>query len=246
MNRTDLRHLPVGEIMEDDMNINILVVEDDADINGLICKILQNQGYNARPAFSGSEAEMCLEKYEFQLVVLDLMLPGISGEQLIESIRRTGTMPVIVISAKPGQESKIEALRLGADDFIAKPFDNGEVAARVAAQLRRYMVFSSGTVKTQKIQYGDIVIDSETHKVYVNGTEVSLTVREFAILELMMSYPDKVFTKANLYEHVWNDTFFGDDNTLNVHISNLRSKLSAAGADGSAIKTVWGIGYKMA
>lgn len=226
-------------------NINILVVEDDVDINNLLYKILSKEGYSVRPAFSGSEAKMCLEHYDFQLVLLDLMLPAISGEELISQIRQARTMPIIVISAKLGQDAKIEALRLGADDFISKPFDVNEVLARVEAQLRRYMVFSNTKEKQKILKYKDLVLNPETIEVRVKEKPIALTAREFAILELMMSHPNKVFTKANLFEHVWNEEFLGDDNTVNVHISNLRSKLAKVSPDTEYIKTIWGIGFKI-
>lgn len=228
------------------MSIPILVVEDDAGINELLCKILQKQGYDARAAFSGSEAVLRLERDEYQLVLLDLMLPGVTGEQLIKLIRQKTTVPIIVISAKNGPETKVEVLVGGADDFISKPFDNNEVLARVEAQLRRYMVFSSAPTRQDTLTYKGVTLSRDTRKTFAGGKEIVLTVHEFDILELLMSYPGKVFTKANLFEHVWNDTFLGDDNTLNVHISNLRSKLASADPGNEYIRTVWGIGYKMA
>lgn len=226
-------------------DISILLVEDDGDINNLLYKILSREGYNIRQAYSGSEAKMCLELYDFQLVLLDLMLPGVTGEELISQLRKVKTMPIIVISAKPGQDIKIEVLRLGADDFISKPFDVNEVLARVEAQLRRYMVFSNKEKNEDILKHKDLVLDREKIEVTVKGEEIILTAREFAILELLMEYPNKVFTKANIFEHVWNDEFLGDDNTVNVHISNLRSKLAKADLDTEYIRTVWGIGFKM-
>jgi DNA-binding response OmpR family regulator len=226
-------------------NINILIVEDDTDINKLLCRILEKNNYNVRGAFSGTEAEMCIEKYDFQLVLLDLMLPGITGEKLIEKIRKIRTMPVIVISAKTAQETKIEVLKLGADDFISKPFDVEEVLARVHAQLRRYMIFSNSNKKQNILTYKNMTLDRENHKVFISSQEVILTIREFCILELLMSYPKKVFTKANLFEHVWKDKFISDDNTINVHMSNLRSKIAKIDPDTEYIHTVWGIGFKM-
>ncbi|OAA86875.1 response regulator transcription factor [Clostridium ljungdahlii] len=226
-------------------NIDILVVEDDTDINKLLCRILEKNNYNVRGAFSGTEAEMCIEKYDFQLVLLDLMLPGITGEKLIEKIRKVKTMPVIVISAKTAQETKIEVLKLGADDFISKPFDVEEVLARVCSQLRRYMIFSNSNEKQNILTYKNMTLDRENHKVFINSQEVILTIREFCILELLMSYPKKVFTKTNLFEHVWKDKFISDDNTINVHMSNLRSKMANIDPDTEYIHTVWGIGFKM-
>lgn len=225
-------------------NINILVIEDDADINNLLYKILTKKGYNVRSAYSGSEGKMCIEHYEFQIIMLDLMLPGISGEELILEIRKIKTMPIIVLSAKMGQEAKIEVLKLGADDFISKPFDIDEVIARVEAQLRRYLVFS-GSKENAILSHRELTLNKDTIEVAIKGQPVQLTVREFAILELLMSYPNKVFTKANLFEHVWQDKYLGDDNTVNVHLSNLRSKLAKVDPSTEYIHTVWGIGFKM-
>lgn len=226
-------------------NINVLVVEDDIDINNLLNKILTKEGYNVRAAYSGSEAKMCLEMYDFQLVILDLMLPAIAGEELITHIRKFKTMPIIVISAKGGQDVKVEVLKLGADDFIVKPFDIKEVLARVEAQLRRYIVFSKGSEEATILRHKNLVLNREKIQVAVKGEEIPLTAREFKILELLMAYPNKVFTKANLFEHVWNADFLGDDNTVNVHVSNLRAKIAKVEPDTEYIHTVWGIGFKL-
>lgn len=227
------------------MSISILVVEDDFDINSLLYGIMQKNGYQARSAFSGSEAELCLEKYDYQLVLLDLMLPGVTGEELIDKIRKVKNMPIIVISAKNAMDTKIDVLRLGADDFISKPFDIEEVLARVESQLRRYLVFSNVSMTRNEIVYKEICMDLENLRIFVAGTEIILTSKEFAILELFLRYPNKVFTKANLFETVWNDRFLGDDNTINVHISNIRSKIAAVNPNTEYIQTVWGIGFKM-
>ena len=225
--------------------INILVVEDDIDINNLLYKILSKNGYNVRCAYSGSEGKLCFEHYDFQLVVLDLMLPGVTGEELITNIRKINTMPIIVISAKTGQDTKIDVLKLGADDFVSKPFDKDEVLARVEAQLRRYMIFSKQEDKDKVLTHKNLTLNTETMEVLVKGKSISLTAREFSILELLITYPNKVFTKANLFEHVWQDEFLGDDNTVNVHVSNLRSKIAKIDPDTEYIHTVWGIGFKM-
>lgn len=224
---------------------HILVVEDDPDINRLLCKILENNGYDVRPAFSGSEAMLWAEKYEYDLVLLDLMLPGLSGEEFIARIRGQRTMPILVLSAKVGVEDRVNVLRLGADDFIPKPFDNNEVLARVEAQLRRYQQFSAGAGEKQVLRLRDLELDRDAISVTVGGTPVTLTAREFEILALLLSAPNKVFTRAQIYERVWGEEFFGDDNTVNVHVSNLRAKLSKV-SDQEYIKTVWGIGFKMA
>ena len=222
---------------------HILVVEDDQDINRLLCRILTDAGYDVRPAFSGSEAVLWAEQYDYDLVLLDLMLPGITGEEFIARMRKKRTMPIIVLSAKAGLEDRVNVLRLGADDFIPKPFDNDEVLARVEAQLRRYKQFSAPG-GGQVLRCGDLELDREAIRVTAGGREVALTAREFEILSLLMSHPRKVFTREQLYESAWGGEYMGDDNTVNVHISNLRAKLAKA-SDREYIKTVWGIGFKM-
>ena len=222
---------------------NILVVEDDPDINKLLCRILEGAGYACRPAFSGSEAALWAGQYEYDLVLLDLMLPGLTGEEFIAEMRQKKTMPIIVLSAKAGLEDRVNVLRLGADDFIPKPFDNAEVLARVEAQLRRYKQFSGGG-GSAVLTHGDLTLDREGVTVTAAGKPVTVTAREFDILTLLMEHPKKVFTREQLYEQVWGGEYFGDDNTVNVHISNLRSKLATV-RGGEYIKTVWGLGFKM-
>ena len=224
---------------------NILVVEDDADINRLLCTILEGAGYTCRSAFSGSEAMLWAEKYDYDLVLLDLMLPGLTGEEFIAQIRTGKTMPIIVLSAKVAVDDRVNVLRLGADDFIPKPFDNDEVLARAASQLRRYRRFSQSTDGAE-LTRGGLKLSREDHVVTVDGREVSLTTREFAILALLMEHPKRAFSRAQIYESVWGEEFIGDDNTVNVHVSNLRAKLAKAAPDREFIKTVWGIGFKMA
>ena len=224
---------------------NILVVEDDQDINRLLCKILEDGWYCCRPAFSGSEAMLWAGQYDYDLILLDLMLPGLTGEEFIAELRKSRTMPIIVLSAKAGLESRVNVLKLGADDFIPKPFDNAEVLARVEAQLRRYRQFSSPAGGEKHVlTWGDLTLDKDSITVTAAGKDVPVTAREFEILALLMSYPKKVFTREQLYEQVWGGEYFGDDNTVNVHISNLRAKLAKVSST-EYIKTVWGIGFKM-
>ena len=223
--------------------IRILVVEDDPDINQLLCTIMSDASYQCQPAFSGSEAMLWAERERFDLVLLDLMLPGLTGEEFITRIRRGRTMPIIVLSAKAGLEDRVNVLRLGADDFIPKPFDNAEVLARVEAQLRRYKQFSGGG-GSAVLTHGDLTLDRESVTVTAAGKPVTVTAREFDILTLLMEHPKNVFTREQLYEQVWGGEYMGDDNTVNVHISNLRAKLAKA-SPAEYIKTVWGIGFKM-
>ena len=219
------------------MKYSIMIVEDDNDINNLLREILAQAGYHVQQAFSGTEARLLFEQKAPALMLLDLMLPGITGEELIAHIRQNSRVPIIVLSAKETGPDKVNALRLGADDYVTKPFDSEELLARIEANIRREQ-FSPEAASL--LSHRDIILDRGARQVTVARRDVPLTAREFAILELMMVNPKKVFTKANIYSSVWNEEFFGDDNTVNVHISNLRAKLQ-----GDYIQTVWGIGFKL-
>lgn len=220
----------------------ILIVEDDVNINNLLKEALSGNGYTCGQAFSGTEAALWLEKESWALVLLDLMLPGMTGEEVLGLIRRQGDVPVIVLTAKDALSEKLELLTNGADDYITKPFDMEEVLARIESNLRRIQ-FQNGSAEC--LQYDNLSLDLEKNTATLNGVELSLTAKEFAILELLMKYPDKVFSKSNLFQSIWNTEYFTEDNTLNVHISNLRNKLKAICPDKEFIDTVWGIGYRL-
>ncbi|MBK1813310.1 response regulator transcription factor [Clostridium sp. YIM B02505] len=226
-------------------NINILIVEDDDSINNLIAKLLKKNNYNVVQAYSGTEALLHLERDTFHLVLLDLMLPGKTGEELIKSIRKNKTMPIIIVSAKIDKQSKLELFKLGADDYITKPFDLEELSARIDVNVRRYVNFNSSEAFDEKLIYKDIVLNKETKEVEVNGIKLILTAREFNILELFLTHPKKVFSKANIFESVWGEEYLCDDNTVNVHMSNLRNKLQKANSEEEYIETIWGMGYKL-
>jgi DNA-binding response OmpR family regulator len=225
-------------------SVDILIIEDDEDINRLLCSIISKSGYSPKPAYSGTEAVIYLDSQKWDMVLIDLMLPGLSGEELLKKISNESHVPVIIISAKLETQTKINSLRAGADDYITKPFDVNEVSARIDSCLRRYRDLS-GVQKTNQLMYKDIVLDMDSKVVTVNDSELKLTAREYEILLLMMSSPNKVFSKANLFESVWKDSFYGDDNTINVHMSNIRSKLAKANQNEDYIETIWGMGYKL-
>lgn len=226
-------------------SVKILVVEDDNDINKLLCDMLSMSGYITKSAYSGTESLIYLEQENWDMILLDLMLPGMNGEELLVQIRKSSHMPVVIISAKDGTSVKIKTLRIGADDFITKPFDIEEVSARIDSHLRRYKEFSKEVYEENILSYEEISLNKDTREVFVNNSKVTLTSREFDILQLLMCYPKKVFSKSNVFESVWGDEYICDDNTITVHISNLRNKLSKAGAKKDYIQTVWGIGYKL-
>ena len=226
-------------------NIKILIVEDDENINRLLGDMLHKNKYITRAAYSGTEALIYLENNEWDMVILDLMLPGINGEDLLVKIRKNKQMPIIIISAKEGKDVRINTLKMGADDFISKPFDVDEICARIDSSIRRYKEFSSASIFNGIFKYKEISLNKDNREVFVNEVKAPLTSIEFEILSLLITYPRKVFSKANVFESVWKSEYLCDDNTINVHISNLRSKLTKAGATNDYIQTVWGIGYKI-
>ena len=230
---------------------HILVVEDDADISRLLCRILSKGGYEAVPAYSGTEAKLRLEMSEPDLILLDLMLPGVNGEKIISYVRDElkKSIPIIVLSAKNALENKLETMKSGADDYITKPFEPEEVLVRVMAVLRRSgqgngTAPDSGT--EEKLEYKNLTLSGSAREAAVKGRALALTPHEFEILRILMSRPDKVFSRENLYEQVWKNGYYGEDNTVNVHVSNIRKKIAAADPEEEYIKTVWGIGFKMA
>ncbi|MCB2354641.1 response regulator transcription factor [Clostridium estertheticum] len=231
-----------------DKRAKILVVEDENDINKLLCTILENKRYTTRAAFSGTEALMCVENEWWDMILLDLMIPGISGEEVILKIREITKAPIIVISAKTSQKTKVELLEKGADDFICKPFDLDEVVARVNSNLRRYLEFSANEKNKNRdniLSYKDIRLNIESKEVKVGQNIVALTAKEFALLKLLLTNPNKVYSKSNIFESIWGEEFSGDDNTVNVHVSRLRNKLSIANNSQDYIETIWAMGYKL-
>lgn len=228
-----------------EQNINVIVVEDDNDINNMLKTMLEKKDYNVVQAYSGTEALLHIKAKEFQLMLLDLMLPGMNGEELLKKVREISAIPIIVISAKLSKDTKIKVLEMGADDYITKPFDIEETYARIYSNLRRYMKFERDNILSKNIAFKDILLDREAKDVSVSGHKIILTNREFKILEVLLLNQKKIFSKANLFESVWEDDYMGDDNTLNVHISNLRNKLLKANPEEEYIETIWGMGYKL-
>lgn len=223
----------------------ILIVEDDADNNTMLREYLENHGYRCTQAFSGSEAKLLFSMQKFDLVLLDLMLPGISGEELIPVF--SPKTPVIVISAKNSLDSKVGLLSAGAEDYLCKPFDLPELLVRIQVQLRRQAgkkENGTGIASCKTYHYRDWVLDADAMEMTAAGIPVTLTRHEFLILELLIRNPRRVFSKQMIYEYVWGEDYLAEDKTINVHISNIRSKLKESGTD-SYIQTVWGMGFKL-
>lgn len=230
----------------------ILIVEDDNDISQMLKELLQQNGYETAQAFSGTEALFYIEKGCPAAMVLDLMLPGMNGEEVLGKIKKEYPgIAVIISSARDDIQTRIAMLRAGADDYITKPFDTEELLARLEAVLRRSGKNPKGEREPEEesggrvLRYKDILMEPENFRITVSGTDIRLTRREYLILELLMENPGKVFTKSNIYESVWNEEFLGEDNAVNVHISNIRQKLAKVHGEEIYIETVWGIGFKM-
>lgn len=221
--------------------IKILIVEDDLKISMMLKTLLTKNHYEVKSAFSGTEAILLLQNESFDLVLLDLMLLGLTGEEVLTKINEQFKIPVICVSAKDDLNTKIEVIQGGADDYITKPFNNEELIVRIGAVLRRVNNGSKNTNATI-FKFKDLVLDSENHSVHINENPIELTVKEYSILELLISNPKKVFTKQNIFESIWSEEYIVDERAVTVHVSNLRNKLNSGD---KYIKTVWGIGYKM-
>ncbi|MCM1180760.1 MAG: response regulator transcription factor [Clostridium sp.] len=223
----------------------ILVVEDDKEINRLLRAYLESQQYTVLWAENGLGAlTMLRDRADIDLVLLDLMLPLQSGDVVLAKLREFSEVPVIILSAKNTVQTKIDVIRMGADDYITKPFDLDEVAVRIEAVLRRTQ--KGETLERQgSIQYRDMVMDCTAKTVTVKGNALVLTGKEYMILELLLRNPAKLFSKANLFESVWNEPFYHEDSTLKVHISNLRNKIKQYAGDEEYIETIWGMGYRL-
>lgn len=217
----------------------ILIIEDDESINKLLSSILHRNGYEVQCAFNGWEGYELAIQNDYSLILMDLMLPLKSGEEILRELRTRKDTPVIVLSAKNAVSNRIELLRLGADDFICKPFDIDEVILRIEAVLKR----TEGTKSA--LQFKDMKLDTSSKRVYIEDSELVCTAMEYAILELMLSNPNKIFSKRNLFESITGDSYMSDENTMNVHISNLRKKIAKVTPD-NYIETVYGMGYRLA
>lgn len=220
----------------------ILVIEDNIDVNNIIKEDLTKEGYVIDSAYDGLEGLKKFKANKYDLILLDIMIPYISGDQVLKEIRSVSMMPVIILSAKDMTGTKIDFLKSGADDYITKPFDLGELSARISTVLRR----SNNKNETKNtLEYKDIVIDLDSKKVMVSSNLMELTAKEYLIMELFLKNKERIFSKASIYEKVWKDEYIGDDNAVKTHMSNLRSKLKKLNKDEEYIETVWGLGYRL-
>lgn len=219
----------------------ILIVEDDNNINQMVYEAFTKAGYSCTSAFSGTEALLRAESGEFGLIILDLMLPGMSGDEVLKNIRKKSSVPVIVLSAKDELDTKVDLLTLGANDYMTKPFELKELEARALVQLRDNKTGHNGGI----IEFNQLKYDMQKKQVSISGENIPLTVHELKIMELLLRHPGQVFSKNEIYEYAWDDYYIGEDKTINVHISNIRQKIKKV-TDTEYIETVWGLGFKLA
>lgn len=216
---------------------NILIIDDDLDIGNVLEKILKNEGYSVSRAYSGTEAVFVLSQSRPDLILLDLMLPGLSGEEVLPYIKG---IPVIVMSAKVDVDNKVELLLGGAVDYVTKPFHTKELLARIAVHLRIFDTLD----KSEILTFEEIELDVDTHIVRIKDTEIKLTRTEYAILKLLMQNPSQVVSKSQLLDRISEDTPDCTESSLKTHISNLRKKLREVSGK-EYVEAVWGIGFKM-
>ncbi len=225
--------------------MNVLVAEDEKDIRNLLKLHLEENGYTVFTAADGLEALAIFKNNAINLGIFDVMMPRLDGFNLLRKIRETSQMPVIFLTARGNEMDKVLGLGLGGDDYLVKPFSMAELIARVSAQLRRNYEYSDNNqMMKPHLNVGNLYLDEDVCCLFVEGTLVELSAKEYLILQFLMKNPDKVFTKKQLYRQVWEEELYYDDNTIMVHISRLRNKLEADPRNPKYIKTIRGIGYK--
>lgn len=228
--------------------INILIVEDDDDIRELLKINCEKDGYKVFTADNGFDALEILKTEDIKLAILDIMLPKLNGYELIQKLRKFSKIPVIFLSAKSEEIHKIRGLSLGADDYVTKPFGMGEISFRIQSHLRRFLDYSKENYEepgNYLLTNGSLKLNKKTCEVFVKNKLVDLSVKEYKILELFLTNLEFVFTKKQIYEKIWREDFFGDDNTVMVHISNLRNKIESNPKNPLYLITIKGLGYKM-
>lgn len=230
------------------MNGTVLLVEDDLAIGEMVMNYLRGEGFQLLHAHDGEEALEIFSRHDCDLILLDLMLPKLNGMDFLRMVREKSHIPILILSAKGGEADKAIGLGFGADDYIAKPFSMIELSARVKAAIRRathYVDKSPNQKQSRVITVHELSMDMDNLIVSKNGVELKLTAKELQILQLFLNNPKKVFTKQQIFNSIWNDDYFGDENVINVHMSRLREKIEDEPSTPQYIKTLWGIGYRL-
>jgi DNA-binding response OmpR family regulator len=223
----------------------ILIVDDDSDIRNLIGIYLDNEGYPYIKCDNALTALEVLQKTKVMLILLDVMMPKLDGINACIKFRELTNAPIIFISAKADDMDIVNGLMSGGDDYVTKPFNPVQLMTRVKAQIRRFKQYNAPAEKNDSLEYEDLTLNTETHRVWVNGTEIQLTFKEYEILELLLRNRNNILSMKQIYEAVWREEFIGAENTVMMHIANLRKKLDYDKQNRSYIKTVWGRGYKI-
>ncbi|MGG6311361.1 winged helix-turn-helix domain-containing protein [Paenibacillus macerans] len=232
------------------MEGNLLMIEDDPAISTMVKDYLAKEGYGITVVHDGEHALRQFASESYDLVLLDLMLPKRSGLEILEHIRKESSVPILILSAKDSEVDKALGLRIGADDYIAKPFSLMELAARVQASIRRATLYSNRggagqEPASQLLSIGEMTVDPDNFTVTKRDKEILLTPKEFQILKLFLQHPTRVYTKAMLYQQIWNEEYYNDDNVINVHMRRLREKIEDDPSNPRYIRTLWGIGYRL-
>lgn len=225
--------------------MKVLFVEDNIEICEMLGGYLTAENFEVDCAYDGEQACQKFDSDTYHIVLLDLMIPKISGMDVMKHIRKSSTVPIIIISAKDTEVDKTLGLGLGADDYITKPFSVVEVLARVKANIRRTTEYVAPIQEPEELTFRSLKMDLSNHTVTKNGVLLELTAKEFDILKLLLQNPKRVYTKAQIYSLIWNDVYVGDENAVNVHISRLRNKIEDNPRSPECVLTVWGIGYKL-
>lgn len=226
------------------MKQKILIIDDDIDLCRLLRNNLEQEGYYVRTCHDGITGLNELQSFDYQLVILDIMLPLKNGYEVLEKIRKENVVPVLMLTAKDSEGDKVSGLRMGADDYLTKPFSNSEFLARVSSLLRRYTVFNTSNISDKFVVVGKLSIDKLGRVVRKDDFLLELTAKEFDLLLFLAEHPGQVFTKKQIYRAVWNDEYAFDDNNIMVHIRRLRKKIEDNPENPKYILTVWGVGYK--
>lgn len=233
-------------ILKSEVAMKLLVIEDDQEISEMLSEFLESEAFAIVTAADGEEAIRIFKENHFDLILLDLMIPKINGMEVMRQIRSCSIIPIIILSAKDTDSDKSLGLGLGADDYITKPFSVTELLARIKANIRRSTQYlQTSRQESEQLGAGSITMDLDSYAVKKDNQTVELTAKEFEILKLLLQNPKKVYTKAMIYSLVWNDSYLGDENAVNVHISRLRTKIEDDPKNPRYIITVWGIGYKL-
>lgn len=223
----------------------ILLVEDDPSIVEMVQSYLEKEGYKVITAYNGEEGILKFKQQSYDLIILDIMMPKLGGMEVLRNIRDQSSIPILMMSAKDSDVDKALGLGFGADDYLAKPFSMIEMLARIKAAIRRATEYAQPVVQPpQIIEVDELRVDISNFSVIKNQEELKLTSKEFEILKLMITNPNRVFTKAQLYKLIWQEEYYGDENVINVHIRRLRGKIEDDPSNPKYIKTLWGIGYK--